>query len=88
MTIKKLWKRICCLFHDDRTRLREGETLEDWEEVQRKRRELEAEKQRKEDDPPGAATAALSAVLLERKRRCWRNIFSAFCGKLNIPASC
>ena len=30
MTIKKLWKRICCLFHDDRTRLREGETLEDW----------------------------------------------------------
>ena len=50
MTIKKLWQRICCLFHDDRTRLREGETLEDWEEVQRKRRELEAEKQRKEDE--------------------------------------
>ena len=50
MTIKKLWKRICCLFHDDRTRLRDGETLEDWEEVQRKRRELEAEKQRKEDE--------------------------------------
>ena len=50
MTIKKLWQRICCLFHDDRTRLREGETLEDWEEVQRKCRELEAEKQREEDE--------------------------------------
>ena len=48
MTIKKLWQRICCLFHDDRTRLRDGETLEDWEEVQRKRRELEAEKQKEE----------------------------------------
>ena len=50
MTIKKLWQRICCLLHDDRPRLREGETFEDWEEVQRKRRELEAEKQRKEDE--------------------------------------
>ena len=50
MTIKKLWKRICCLFHDDRTRLREGETLEDWEEIQRKRREEEAESQKEEDE--------------------------------------
>ena len=50
MTIKKLWQRICCLFHDDRTRLREGETLEDWEEVQRKRREIKAEKQREEEE--------------------------------------
>ena len=50
MIFKKLWQRICCLFHDDRTRLREGEALEDWEEVQRKRHELEAEKQRKEDE--------------------------------------
>ena len=50
MTIKKIWKRICCLFHDDRTRLREGETLEDWEEVQQKRREMEAEKQQKKDE--------------------------------------
>ena len=49
MTIKKLWKRICCLFHDDRTRLRKGEYIEDWEEVQRKQRE-EAERQRKEDE--------------------------------------
>ena len=48
MIFKKLWQRICCLFHDDSTRLREGETLEDWEEVQRKRRELEAEKQKEE----------------------------------------
>ena len=50
MTIKKLWKRICCLFHDDRTRLRDGESIEDWEEVQQKRREIEAEKQKEEDE--------------------------------------
>ena len=50
MTFKKLWKRIYCLFHDDRTRLRNGESLEDWEEVQRKRREIEAEKQKEEDE--------------------------------------
>ena len=50
MTWKKFWKRVNSLIHDDRTRLREGEALEDWEEVQRKRRELEAEKQRKEDE--------------------------------------
>ena len=50
MTIKKLWKRICCLFHDDRTRLHDGESVEDWEEVQRKRREIEAETQKEEDD--------------------------------------
>ena len=50
MTIKKIWKRICCLFHDDRTRLREGERIEDWEEVQRKRREIKAEKQSEEDE--------------------------------------
>ena len=50
MTIKKLWKRICCLLHDDRTRLHDGESVEDWEEVQRKLREMEAKKQRKEDE--------------------------------------
>ena len=50
MTWKKFWKRVNALFHDDRTRLRDGETLEDWEEVQRKRRELEAEKQSEEDE--------------------------------------
>ena len=48
MTFKKIWKRICCLFHDDRTRLRDGESIEDWEEVHRKQREAEAERQRKE----------------------------------------
>jgi len=50
MTFKKIWKRICCLFHDDRTRIRNGESVEDWEEVQQKRREIEAEKQRKENE--------------------------------------
>lgn len=49
-TIKKLWNHICCLFHDDRTRLYEGETLENWGKVQRNRREIEVEKQRKEDE--------------------------------------
>ena len=50
MTWKKFWKRVNALIHDNRTVLREGEDIEDWEEVQRKRRELEAEKQRKEDE--------------------------------------
>ena len=50
MTWKKFWKCVNALLHDDRTRLRDGERIEDWEEVQRKRRELEAEKQRKEDE--------------------------------------
>ena len=50
MTFKKLWKRICCLFHDDRTRLHDGESLEDWEEVQRQQREEEAERQKKEQE--------------------------------------
>ena len=52
MTFKKFWKRTCCLFHDDRTRLRNGESVEDWEKVQRKRREMEAQNQRKEDEIP------------------------------------
>ena len=50
MTFKEFWKRICCLFHDDRTRLRNGESVEDWEEYQRKHREIEAEKQKEEDE--------------------------------------
>ena len=50
MTWKKFWKRVNALLHDNRTVLREGEDIEDWEEVQRKRREEEAERQRKEDE--------------------------------------
>ena len=50
MTWKKFWKRICALLHDNRTRLRQGESLEDFEEYQRKRREEEAERRRKEDE--------------------------------------
>ena len=50
MTWKKIWKRVNALIHDNRTVLREGEDIEDWEEVQRKRREMEAKKQRKEDE--------------------------------------
>ena len=38
------------LIHDNRTVLREGEDIEDWEEVQRKQREEEAERRRKEDE--------------------------------------
>ena len=50
MTWKKFWKRVNALLHDNRTVLREGEDIEDWEEVQRKQREEEAERQRKEDE--------------------------------------
>ena len=50
MTWKKFWKRVNALLHDNRTVLLDGEDIEDWEEVQQKRREIEAEKQRKEDE--------------------------------------
>ena len=50
MTWKKFWKRVNALLHDNRTVLREGEDIEDWEEVQRKRREEEAELNSKEDE--------------------------------------
>ena len=50
MRIKKLLKRIHCILHDDRTVLHKDESIENWEEVQRKHREIEAEKQKKEDE--------------------------------------
>ena len=50
MTWKKFWKRVNALLHDNRTMLREGETLEDGEEVQRKQREEEAERQKREQE--------------------------------------
>ena len=50
MTWKKFWKRVNALIHDNRTVLREGEDIEDWEEVQRKQREEEAERLRKEQE--------------------------------------
>ena len=50
MTWKKIWKRVNALIHDNRTVLREGEDIEDWEEVQRKQREEEAARRRKEDE--------------------------------------
>ena len=50
MTWKKFWKCVKDLLHDNRTVLLEREDIEDWEEVQRKRRELEAEKQNAEDE--------------------------------------
>lgn len=50
MTWKKFWKRVNALLHDKRTVLREGEEIEDWEDVQRKQREIEAERQRKEQE--------------------------------------
>ena len=43
-------KRVNALLHDNRTVLRDGEDIEDWEEVQRKQREEEAERRRKEDE--------------------------------------
>ncbi len=50
MTWKKFWKRVNALIHDNRTVLREGEDIEDWEEVQRKQRQEEAERLRKEQE--------------------------------------
>ena len=48
MTWKKFWKRVNTLLHDNRTVLRESEDVEDWEEYQRKQREIEVEKVKKE----------------------------------------
>ena len=48
MTWKKFWKRVNALLHDNRTVLRKGESIEDWEEVQRKQLEEETERQKKE----------------------------------------
>ena len=50
MTFKNFLKRVNALLHDNRTVLREGEDIENWEEVQRKQREKEAERQRKEQE--------------------------------------
>lgn len=50
MTWKKFWKRVNALLHDNRTVLREGEDIEDWEEYQKKQRAAEAERQRKEQE--------------------------------------
>ena len=50
MTFKNFLKRVNALIHDNRTVLRETEDLEDWEEVQRKQREKEAERQKKEQE--------------------------------------
>ncbi len=50
MTWKKFWKRANALFRDNRARLLEGESLEDWEEFQRQQQEVEAEMQRKEQE--------------------------------------
>ena len=44
MTFKNLLKRVNALIHDNRTVLRKGEDIEDWEEVQRRQREIEAER--------------------------------------------
>ena len=50
MTFKNFLKRVNALLHDNRTVLREGEDIEDWEKVQRQQREKEAERQKKEQE--------------------------------------
>ena len=50
MTWKKFWKRVNALLHDNRTRILEGEDIENWEEYQRKRREEEAKRHKKEQE--------------------------------------
>ena len=49
MTWKKFWKRVNALLHDNRTVLREGEDIEDWEEVQRR---LSEKPEKPADAPP------------------------------------
>ena len=50
MTWKKFWKRVNALLHDNRTVLLDGADIEDWEEVQRKQREIEEEQRKKEQE--------------------------------------
>ena len=50
MTFKNFLKRVNALLHDNRTVLREGEDIEDWEEAQLKQREIEAEQRKKEKE--------------------------------------
>ena len=50
MTWKKFWKRVNALLHDNRTVLREGENIENWEEVQRQQREKEVARKQKEQE--------------------------------------
>ena len=50
MTWKKFWRRVNALLHDNRTRILEGEDIENWEEYQRNRREEEAERHKKEQE--------------------------------------
>lgn len=50
MTWKKFWKRVNAQLHDNRTVLREGEDIEDWEVVQRQQREKDAERKQKEQE--------------------------------------
>ena len=50
MTFKNFLKRVNALIYDNRTVLCEDEDVEDWEEVQRKQRVKEAERQRKEQE--------------------------------------
>ena len=50
MTFKNFLKRVNALIYDNRTVLCEGEDIEDWEDVPRKQRKIEAERQRKEQE--------------------------------------
>ena len=50
MTWKQFRERVNALIHDNRTVLREGERLEDWEVFQKKQREEEAERKKKEQE--------------------------------------
>jgi len=50
MAVRKFWKRVIALLHDNRTVLRKEDNIEDWEEDQRIQREKEAERQKKEQE--------------------------------------
>ena len=88
MRIKKLLKRIHCIFHDDRTILHKDESIENWEEVQRERLQADCEKQKKEQAI--LATWFLREEYLNAswfKRFIWRIKFAFFDthGESHIP---
>lgn len=87
MTWKKFWKRVNALLHDNRTVLREGENIEDWEETQRKQRE-ETERQRKEQEILATwflREEYLNAGWFKRFLLCLKFAFRSTRGESHIP---
>ena len=85
MTWKKFWKRVNALLHDNRTVLRDGEDIEDWEEVQRKQRQIEAEHRKKEQKILATWFEYLNAGWLKRLLLRIEFVFRDTRGESHIP---